>query len=200
MKTSIKTFLFLALPFHFSAFAQDSPFNYNYLQAGYSTGTVTVSSTSYDTSSAGFGASIATSDSTFITGGFSQGTLTVGTASVNLDNWSLGFGGHTSLSEKTDLVGSLSYLSNTVSYNGAWVRTTGYGFDAGIKHAISDKVELVAGAGVSITGDDRIQTTSLNIGSRYKVSNNFSLGVGYATARNTTGTSSGFGISGRLEF
>jgi hypothetical protein len=199
MNNLIKTFL-LALPFQISAFAQESPFNYNYLQAGYSTGTVTASSNSYNTSSAGIGASIATSDSSFIIGGISQGTLTVGSASINLDNWSIGFGGHMGLSEKTDLVGSLSYLSNTLSQNGAWVRTTGYGFGAEIKHAISDKVELFTGVGVSITGDDRVQTTNFNLGGRYKISNNFSFGVGYATARNTTATSSGFGISGRLEF
>jgi len=200
MKISIKTFSFFAFClFNFSAFAEDSPFKYNYLQAGYSTGTMTVSST-YNTSSTGIGASIATSDSTFITGGLSQGTLTVGTASVNLDSSSIGFGGHMSLAEKTDLVGSLSYLSSTASYNGAWVTATGYSFDGGIRHAISDMVELVAGAGVSITGDDQVQTTSFNLGARYKFSNSFSIGVGYAKASNTTATSSGFGVSGRLEF
>jgi hypothetical protein len=200
MKISIKALLFLVLPFQLSAFAQDSPFNYNYLQAGYSTGTVTVSSASYNTSSASIGGSIATSESTFVLGNFSNGTLTVGTASVNLDSSTIGFGGHMSLSEKTDLVGSLSYLSSTMSYNGSWVTTTGYGFDGGIKHAVSDKVELVAGAGLSITGDDRVQTTNISLGTRFKVSNSFSLGAGYVNARNTTASSRGFGVSGRVEF
>jgi hypothetical protein len=200
MKTSIKNIFFLCIFSSVSAFAENSPFNYNSLQAGYSSGSVTVSGVSYNTSGTNLGASLATSDTTFITGGISQGTLNVGSASVDLDAWSFGFGGHLSLSDKTDLVGALSYLSNTVSLNGSWVKTTGYGFDGAIKHAVSDKLELVAGAGLSITGSDNVETTSLNIGARFKVSKDFSIGVSYGSASNTSGSSTAFGGTGRFEF
>lgn len=183
-----------------SAFASESPFSYNFVSAGYSSGSVTVSGTSLDTSGTGLGASIATSDSTFIRGSFGNGSLKVGTATVALDDWSLGFGGRMPLASTTDLVGSLSYVSSTLSYNGAWITSTGYSFDGGLRHALGDKAELAGGVGVAITGSDQIQTTSVNVGARFKVSDGFSLGVGYARSRNTSATSSGFGVNGRVEF
>ena len=104
------------------------------------------------------------------------------------------------VSTTTDLVGSVSYLSSMLSDSGGWIKVTGYGLNAGVRHALGEMVELGAGAGLAITGDDRVQTTSFNIGGRFKVSKGFSIGAGYSVARNDASTSSGFGINGRAEF
>lgn len=180
--------------------AQNSPFSYSYIQAGYSSGTVDVAGVSLNTSGTSLAASVATSETTFITGSLGSGTIKVGGISANLDDWSIGFGGRMPLSTTTDLVGSVSYLSNTLSANGGWIKETGYGLNAGVRHALGEMVEVGAGAGLAITGSDRVQTTSFGIVGRFKVSKGFSIGGGYSVARNDAATSRGFGINGRLEF
>lgn len=200
MKKVVVTFFTVAILSATSAFAQSSPFSYSYIQAGYGSGTVDVAGVSLNTSGTSLAASVATSEATFITGSFGNGTVKVGGISANLDDWSIGFGGRMPLSTATDLVGSVSYLSTTLSANGGWIKETGLGLNAGVRHALGEMLELGAGAGLAITGSERVQTTSFNFGGRFKVSNGFSIGGGYSVARNDTATSSGFGINGRLEF
>ncbi len=199
MNKAIITF-FTAAVLSTSAFAQSSPFSYSYIQAGYGSGTVDVAGVSLNTSGTSLAASVATSETTFLTGSFGSGTVKVGGVSLDLDDWSIGFGGRMPVSTTTDLVGSVSYLSNTLSYNGSWIRETGYGLNAGVRHSLGEMLELGAGAGLAITGSDRVQTTSFNIGGRFKLSKGFSIGGGYVAAKNDASTSSGFGINGRLEF
>jgi len=200
MKNLIKALLFLSFVNPIYATAQDSQFNYNSLQAGYSSGTIKVNGASINTSGTTFAGTFATSKNTFITGSVGTGTLNEGGVSVDLNNSSFGFGVNSSLSEKTDLVGSLSAVSSTLSLNGSWITSTGYSFDGAIRHALSDKVELVAGAGLSITGSDQLRTTSTYLGPRFKVSKEFTLGFNYGNSSNTYATSSGFGGFVRLDF
>lgn len=183
-----------------SAFAQKSPFSYSYIQAGYSSGNIKVGGLSLKTNSPGLGLSITTSDRTFIAGSISSGKISIGGSSVNIDNRDIGFGVRTPISDSTDLVGMISYVSSTLSNNGAWITETGYSLDAYLRHALSEKVELASGVGLAVTGSERTQTTSAFIGARFKVSDGFSIGVNGSSAKNNTATSSGLGVIGRVEY
>lgn len=180
--------------------AQQSPFSYNYLQAGIAGGTMKIAGASLDVTGYGVGGSVATGDNAFLVGNFSDGQAKVGALTVNQDSLSLGVGGHVPLGNQTDLLGGLSFLRGTTRVLGYWETSTGYEFDVGLRHALTDKLEVNGGLGISVIGSERVRTTSLSVGLRYKVADKISLGVGYSSATNSGADSSGVNGSLRFEF
>lgn len=180
--------------------AQQSSFNYNYIQAGYGGGTMTVGGATLDTSGFGLGASVALGDSGFVTASYGDGRLKVGALTVNQSDYAIGVGGHASLGKQTDFVGGVSYVGGKISVLGYWETATGLGFDVGLRHAVTDKLEVNGGLSLAIMGSDHVQTTSLGVGARYKVAEKVSLGVGFVASSNESVSSRAVNGNVRFEF
>jgi hypothetical protein len=171
---------------------EKSPFSYNSISAGYQSGTINLSTgTNWNTTGFSFGGTAAINDSMFLGGSLANGTAKRNGVSVDQNAYSFGLGGHTALSNQTDLVGSASYISSRASIYGYSYTVTGLGFDLGLRHALTEKLEINGGVGLTILGSDRTQTSSANIGLRYKLADKFSIGVNYTGSNSDGGTSQG---------
>jgi len=177
-----------------------SALSYSNISAGYQSGSINLSGVTLDTSGYGIAVSAAVSDSLFLLGSLSDGTAKISGVSVDQNTFSFGLGGHTPLSKQTDFVGSISYINSKASIYGYSSTVTGLGFDLGLRHALSEKIELNGGVGLSILGSDRVQTSSVGIGVRYKIADKLSLGVGYIGTNSDNVTSQGVTGTLRVDF
>jgi len=182
------------------AHAQESPFSYSFVQAGFSSGTTEVVGLKFDTTALSLGGSVALGSHAFLTGSVSDGTAKLGGISINQNVTSVGLGGHFPLGSQTDALGAISYLRGKAAALGYWSIVTGLGFDLGLRHAVTDRLEINGGLGLYVLGSERVQTTGFSVGARYKVAKQVSLGVGYSASSNSAESSSGFGASVRFEF
>jgi len=183
-----------------SVFAQKSPFSYNYVEAGYGFGTIEVLGASFDTTGFGVSGSASLNDSIFLGGSFTDGQAKLNGVTINQDTWTLGVGARLPAGQSTDFVSTISYINSRLSALGAAETVTGYGVDIGLRHLVGEKVELSAGVGMSILGDDNERTTDFSAGLRFRVSKEASVGISYTAANADGGDSRTTLISARLEF
>jgi hypothetical protein len=181
-----------------AAQAQQNPFSYNFIQAGYSIGTVKVDLVpgSVDTSGYGVSASGLVSENIFLTGSYGTQELKYDSLSGDQDQWTLGLGYRTPINSQTDLVGLISYIST----DGDLGQYTGGSIDLGVRHALSESLELNGSVGLIILGEDNDRTIGATVGLRYKVAQNTSIGLSVSASDNDGGSGTSGGLSARFEF
>jgi hypothetical protein len=114
---------------------------------------------------------------------------------IETNLFSAGLGLHTDISEGTDIFVEVSFVSSEVEQPSFGSEDdTGTGVDIGIRHLVSDSLELNAGfAQVSIFDESE---TAFGVGARLYANESISVGIEYATADDTDGV----GFSLRAEF
>lgn len=181
--------------------SQQSPFSYNYVQAGYgsasikSDGVATITLTGYNLSG-----SAAVTDNVFILGSYQDTSGKLSGVTINSDGWSLGGGARLPMSPATDFVATLSYISQKTSASGEADTTTGYSGNVGIRHLISESVELNGGVGLTISGDNNDRLTDWELGLMFKIAKQVGLGIAYQGSSFDGGSVSGVGAAIRFEF
>lgn len=199
MKKIITVSMFALVATCASAQTSKTPFGYNFIQLTSNSGSVDSNGYSFDTSSFGVGASLLIDDDTFITGVISNGNMKLGNFSADDTTYSFGFGVRVPVNNKTDANLGVSYISTTAS--GDLIGTmTGYDLSAGLRHALTDKLEINGRVGLSVLGSARIQTTFFSTGLRYQLVDNISLGVGYGSSSNNDAAGQSFSGSLRVDF
>jgi hypothetical protein len=160
--------------------------SYDYVQGSYVSTSMDSGTTEGDVDGNGYGFLASLS----ITPNYAFTVVLVATAfdtfqSVDTDTTDLAFGvtAHTSVSTGTDIFGNFSVLvakvETTDGINPISDDDTGYVISIGLRHLVTDALELEAGA----SREDVFEDTSNSFGvtARFYVSETFSLGVGYAT-------------------
>ena len=104
---------------------------------------------------------------------------------IDIDSTSLTFGvtAHTSVAPGTDVIGNFSVLNGEVKGSNGFTTIslddTGNIIGVGLRHMVSDALELQIGASRTDIFDDTANTFGL--GARFHANDKFSVGVGYST-------------------
>lgn len=159
--------------------------SWNYVSAGVFTGEIG----DLDFTGLGLGGSLALNDQIYMQGGYSTAesddSFGVGNArdDIDLDTWRLGLGFHTPVNQTTDGFVSLSYVDNDVNFAGFSEDGSGNILEAGLRGRNSQELEWNASIFRSdIEDNDEI---GLQVGARYFLQPNTSLGLNYQTADDT---------------
>ncbi len=180
--------------------ATPAPFSYTIAEISYLNGSADIAGSKLDMTGMSLTGSVAVNDSLFVSGSYGDGKAKISGSTIKSNTFSLGFGGHIAIGSQTDLVGSLSYINSKVTAPGRSQSDNGYGFNLGVRHAVTKELELNAGLGMTFLGADNDRTTTLSAGARYKVADKISLGLGYTNSSADAGNSRGFLGSVRMEF
>jgi len=182
-----------------TAQAETSPFSYNYIQLGYINGDYKTGGSKLDFNETEFSGSLSLTDNFYLTASYSDGEIKVG-PKADISGYSLGVGGRLPLGGATDFVGGISYAKSKVKFQGVTESESGYGISVGIRHLLSEQLELEAGVGIVDAGGDSDRVTSLSAGLRYRVAKGFSMGLGYGVLDSKEADANGFQLSLRAEF
>ncbi len=162
-----------------------SNLSWNYVSASVFTGEIG----DLDFTGLGLGGSLALNDQIFMQGGYSSAesddSFGVGSArdEIDVDSWRLGLGFHTPVNQSTDGFVSLSYVDNDVDFAGFSEDGSGNILEAGLRGRSSQELEWNASIFRSdIEDNDEI---GLQVGARYFLQPNTSLGLNYQTADDT---------------
>ena len=155
------------------ASAQAADFNYNYIEGTYE---------SYDLDGidgqAGrlFG-SYELNQNLNIIGEYATGNLDnpTGGADLDFEESAIGLEYHTSIAPKTDVTANLKYIKQDIDSVGD---EDGYGIGVGLRHWLTDKVEVDANIDYSDIDDN--DDTKLKVGARYYLNDGLSVGAGYS--------------------
>ena len=121
------------------------------------------------------------------------------TVDAELNFFSLGLGIRKAIAGNTDIYGVISYENIEAALSSGFTSVSlddvdGYSLKAGIRSMVAPKVELNASAGYAEFDD--VTESSYDIGAAYYFTNQFSAGLGYATAEDVDTLS----LSGTLNF
>lgn len=187
MKHSIVLLALLAAP----GLALADGFSYDYLQLSY--GQVDFDNVSIDGDGFGVDGSFGITESLNIIGGY-QTTDFDSLADAN--QLQVGLGVHTPISETLDVVAAVSYINVDVdTFLGPAGDDDGFGLTAGVRAAITSKME--ANAGISyVDFDNSGDETGFGGSVLYNFTDVFSAGLGASWSDDT----STFSIGGRMYF
>jgi opacity protein-like surface antigen len=171
-----------------AAQTKQASFDYSYFEVGYTSGSIKVGSAKFDTSGYGIGLSAAITPDLFLTADFANLDTEVGLNEIDTRGFSLGLGGHSSIGPKTDLIGGFSIGRIRASLGSARQDSTNLGIDVGLRHALTEKLELNGGLGLSHLTRDKVQTLGASIGVRYKLAQRISFGVDYSYSSSDDGS------------
>jgi opacity protein-like surface antigen len=161
--------------------AQAADFSYNFVEG--SLQDIDINGT--DSEAATFSGSFDIAPNLNIIAGYraEQISTPAGFSDIDADTLTLGLGYHAPVGDNTDLTASLSAISKDMDYVGD---DTGFGVGVGIRHQINDAIEI--GAKVDYVDIYDADDTTLEINSRFAVSDNVSLGLAYSTSQEEVDT------------
>jgi len=159
--------------------ANAGSFSYNYVQLGYSSSETKVAGVDIDGSGYGIAGSLALNDTFFVTGAAAHSELDI-PQSNNAKVYGLTIGARTALSDKVDAYASLSAIRGETKVLNLSRSDTGYGLDAGLRFAATDKLELGLDLGTADVFD--VNSTSFGVSAKYKLTDKVSAGIGYTSS------------------
>jgi hypothetical protein len=171
---------------------QPKPFNYTYVELGYS-------ETEFDVAGAGdldgdgftLSGSVELTDEWHAFAAYGNADLDFG---IDLDTWLIGAGYRYPLRDDTDVYGRVMYVNMEADVPGPGdPDDDGLGLQARLRHWVNDDFEVEGGIQYLNVSDG---DTSLQAEARYYFQENFSVGLGLSFG----GDNDGIGISARLSF
>jgi len=174
----------LILAISTNAFSQE--FSYDFIQGTYSSSSVDIGSGYGDIDASGFGASgsFSITPNIALTGSF--GTTNFDTflgVDIDATEFTFGITAHTAIAPKTDIYGGFSVLMADMEASDGVITVsdddTGNVISAGLRHMVSDNVELNAGFSLVDVFEDT--SNSFGLGARFYSEENVSFGIGYTT-------------------
>jgi opacity protein-like surface antigen len=198
-KTLIMTTLLAALG-SLPAIAAAQNLSYNYVEGGYLS--VSPDDLSVDADGFGLGASALLSSNIFIFSGYSEmetDRLAPSNAVFNLRSVEAGLGYRMGLGDRTDLNLTGAVVSGKIKLKNAGLlggseSDTGYSLGAGVRHLLTDQIEINGGVNYTDIFDD--DGTSLNAGILFHFTPSLAIGGGYTH----TSDSSGWQVGLRFNF
>ncbi len=114
-----------------------------------------------------------------ITGDYTNGEITnpAGGGDLNFDEATIGLGYHTGISSATDFTANIKLAEHDNDLTGD---DTGYGIGVGIRHMLTDKIEV--GSNIDYVDVNDIGDTTFKLNSRYYLNDRASLGLSYSTS------------------
>ena len=159
-------------------------FNYDYIQGTYGSSTIDTGIGDVDANGFGVSGSFSISQNVAFSAGFSTESADT-FLGIDLDANSTIFGitGHSSSGSKTDIFGGFSVLMGEIEASDGFTTLsdddTGNIIEFGIRHMVTDTVELTAAFSRTDIFDDTSNQTGFGL--RFYSDEKLSLGVGYAT-------------------
>lgn len=195
MKKTLFTSTLLVALSSIPALATAQTFNYNYVEGGY----MSVDPDNMSTDADGFnlGASALLTSNIFIFSGYSEletNRIPGFNAVFNFRSVDAGVGYRMALGDVTDLNLKGAVLSGRIKLKNAGFLSgsdtdTGYRLSVGLRHLLTDQVELNGGLSYSDIFDD--DSTALNAGILFHLTPSFSIGGGYTYTSDSTGWTAG---------
>jgi len=129
-----------------------------------------------------------------VIGEYTNGEITnpMGGSDLNFDEAAIGLGYHTGISSATDFTANIKLVAHDNDLTGD---DTGYGVGVGIRHMLTDKIEV--GSNIDYVDVNDIGDTTFKLNSRYHLNDRASFGLSYSTSEESNDIISG-GV--RFEF
>ena len=155
--------------------AQAADFNYNYVEGSLQD----IDINGIDSESATISGSFDITSNINLIGGYSaeQISTPAGFSDIDADTLKLGLGYHAPVGDNTDLTASFTAIRIDMDFVDS---DTGYGIGIGLRHQINDVIEI--GARADYVDIYEADDTTLEINSRFAVSDSVSLGLTYSTS------------------
>lgn len=176
--------------------AQDE-ITYSYLSAGYGLTEVEFEGIDVDGDGFGFGGSVEFGQSPIF--GFASLQQIDYDFDIGVRQLEIGIGAHTPISERTSLFGTVSYVKLDGEDAAEGIDPDGVGFGLGLRHLVSDRLELNGGAKlVRLEFEGESDTsTSLFVGGQYHVTDQLGISASFSAGEDDERT---FIIGGRYNF
>ncbi len=100
-----------------------------------------------------------------------------GGSDLDFDEGSISVAYHAPVAQSTDLTANLKVVNRDTDVAG---NDTGYGLGVGVRHMLSDRVEV--DANVDFVDVQDVEDTALKLGARYYFNSAISAGLGYSTS------------------
>ncbi len=110
----------------------------------------------------------------------------LGGSDLDFDRTALGMGYHTALNPSTDFTANVKVVNQNADLIGD---DTGFGVGVGIRHMITDKIEV--GSKLDYVDVSDIGDTTFNVNSRYHLNEKLSFGLSYSTSSESNDIISG---------
>ena len=155
--------------------AQAADFNYNYVEGAYENYDIEGT----DADAGKLSGSYAMTPNLNIIGEYAVGDIDnpAGGSDLDFEETAIGIEYHTPIAPKTDLTSNLKYINQDIDS----VDDDGYGVGVGVRHQLTDKVEV--DANIDYSDIDNSDDTRLKVGARYYFNKSISAGVGYSTSK-----------------
>lgn len=148
--------------------------SYNFVEAGYESVDIDVGGGSIDGDGYGIGGSFEINNDVFVFAGYAKASFDF---NVDFTTMEVGAGWHTGLTDQTDFLATLAYVNGEVDSGGFGAYDdNGYGASIGLRHNLSDAVELYGSISYIDFGDG--DSTGIGGGFWYKFSEALAAGLG----------------------
>ncbi len=184
MKTKILTSMMIVLSGSFMTATYASDFSYNYIQGAYES----VDLDGPDADVFKISGSYELTPNFNIIGEYATGDIDnpLGGSDLDLDEGAVGVAYHTAIASKTDFTANIKVINQNTDLAGD---DTGYGLGVGIRHMLTNRVEVDANIDFIDVNDN--EDTKLEVGARYYFNNAISTGLAYSTSSENVDTVSG---------
>ncbi len=169
----------------------DNGLNYNYIEAAY-LDTEIDDGLDVDGDGPALRGSFALNETFFVEAGYATQDFDFG---IDLDRWTVGLGAHTPLTEQVDLIGRVSYVDAEIDTNFGSADDDGFGLGVGLRGRVAEQFELEGGINY-VDLDDAGDDTSLALGGRYYLTEQFAVGAGVEFGDDVTS----WHLGARLQF
>ena len=175
MKTNLLTAVSIAVLSAALSTANAADFNYNYIEGSFQD----IDLNGVDSEAVNFSGSFEIAPSLNIIAGYSNGEITTprGFRDIDFDSMSLGLGYHAPIGDNTDLTANLKVINQDMDFIGD---DTGYGVGVGIRHQVSDVVEI--GTRIDYADVYDADDTTFQVNSRFFLNDATSLGLSFSTS------------------
>jgi len=184
MKTKLLATLSIAALASMVSMAQASEFSYNYVEGTYQD----IDADGINGDSYKLSGSYGINPSINVIAEYTDGQLDnpLGGSDLEFDQTVVGLGYHTEVSNKTDFTANIKLVDQNSDVAGD---DTGYGVGVGIRHMLTNKIEV--GSGIDYVDVSDIGNTTFNINSRYHLNDKLSFGLSYSTSEENSDIISG---------
>ena len=167
--------------------AQATDFNYNFIEGSYESYDLNGT----DADAGKLSGSYELTPNLNIIGDYAAGNIdssnnSADDSELDFQNSAIGFEYHAPIAPKTDVTTNIKYINQDID---TLDDDDGYGVGVGVRHKVTDKVEL--DANLDYYDIDNSDDTRLKVGARYYFNKSISAGIGYSASQEDTDTISG---------
>ncbi len=184
MKTKLLATVSLSLLMGVAATANATDFNYTYVEGSYQD----IDADGLDADSYKISGSYAINPKMNILADYEDGSIDnpIGNNDFDFDKTSIGLGYHSGISSKTDFTANVKLIDVSHDLAGD---DTGYGLGVGVRHRLTDKIEV--GSNIDYVDVNDNGDTTFKLNSRYYLTDKTSLGLSYSTSSDSVDVVSG---------